>query len=536
MQTESIQHRTACSAPLLQTAAILVLLLATTVLVRLPGIARPLLGNFATKMTIHGMMARNWINGTAPAWEPTIDCLRDGRPGLHLVEVPLSAYVSGALWQLCGGSLDLWGRLTSIVCSALSVLLLYYLARRWHGARVALVAALVLAFSPVSIIYGQGFMLEPSIVFLTLAAWLAFDTWLERRSAWLWPIWVAALAALFLTKIYMLVLLLPFVALLWQQRMQRDVCLPWFRSILGVLLAMSPALCWCAYVMEMSDPAHPRSASVHYSLAHSAAANGWPHPLLGNPAYYAQILTSLATVVLTPLPLLLFAIAFRHPAWRRHAIWLASMVILIAALPRKFDELNYYYLVVVPPLAIMVGLGYEWCLERWQPRAVWIGLAVVATLLCSLRYTVRPAFVTPAADRSVVAAAEALRKLTSPQDQVITMHGSTVDLLYYCNRRGWAVSPHHRDLAQKLLDCRRQGAQFFVVADVAQAKQNAACSAVFATLPLVVAGDDYRIYRLDGVAALVSKAEDSTADELATAARLAERPASSNTPHAPGTR
>jgi len=506
------------------------------VLVRLPGIARPLLGNFATKMTIHGMIARNWINDTAPIWEPTIDCLSDGQPGLHLVEVPLSAYISGALWRACGGSLDLWGRLTAIACSVLAVLLLYHLARRWHGVRVALVAALVLAFSPVSIIYGQGFMLEPSIVCLTLAALLAFDTWLERRSAWLWPIWVVALAALFLTKIYMLVLLLPLAALVWRSRNVSAQRLPWMASITGTLLAVAPALCWCAYVMAISDPAHPRSGSVHYSLAHSAAANGWPHPLLTEPAYYAQVFTSVATVVLTPLPLLLFAIAFRHPAWRRHAPWLASMAFLLVALPRKFDELNYYYLVAVPPLAIMVGLGYEWCVERWRPRKVWIGLAVAATLLCSLRYTIRPAFVTPAEDRAVVAAAEAVRELTLPRDQVVTMHGSTVDLLYYCDRRGWAVSPYHHDLSQKLLECQRQGARLIVVADVAHAEQNASCRAVLATLPLVMAGDDFRIYRLDGVAARVSRAEDSTAEELATAARLADRPASSSTPHAPGTR
>jgi Dolichyl-phosphate-mannose-protein mannosyltransferase len=170
MQTESLQQRSTRSASLLQTAAAVALLLAVTALVRLPGIARPLAGNFATRMTIHGMIARNWASGAAPAWEPTVDCLRDGKPGLHLVEVPLSVYASGALWRISGGSLDVCARLTAIACSVAAVLLLYVLARRWHGARVAFVAALVLALSPVSIVYGQGFMLEPSIVCLTVAA------------------------------------------------------------------------------------------------------------------------------------------------------------------------------------------------------------------------------------------------------------------------------------------------------------------------------------------------------------------------------
>lgn len=535
MQTESNRWRSTLSAPLLQTAAAIAILLAATVLVRLPRITRPLLGNFATRMTIHGMIARNWANGTAPAWEPTVDCLRDGKPGLHLVEVPLSAYASGALWRLCGGSLDVCARLTSIACTAVAALLLYLLARRWHGARVAYVAALVLAFSPVSITYGQGFMLEPSIVCLSVAVLLAFDIWLEHGRVWPWSLWVAALAALLLTKIYMLVLFLPLGALLWQRRTSAKR-LPWWQCLVGVALAVAPALAWCAFVFTISSPTHPRSAEVHYSLAHSAGANGWPNALLAESAFYQRALANLTTVALTPLPFLLAIAAFWHSAWRRHLPWLASMAILVVFLPRKFHELNYYYLVVLPPLAIMVGLGYEWCVERWRPRRAWIGLAVLATLACSLRYSVRPAFVTPEEDRAVVAAADTVRGLASREEPVVTMHGSTIDLLYYCNRRGWAVSPEREDLPRLLEACREQGARLVVVADMARIERNAACRTALDALPLVATGDDYRIYRLDATAAGESTAAVSTDVVGSTDARLAERRAKSSTPHAPGTR
>jgi hypothetical protein len=166
-----------------------------TVLARLPGIGRPLVGNFATKNVVYAMIARNWAEGRASLLTPTLDCLADGQRAWHLVEFPVSAYVSGALWRWCGGSLDVWGRATSIAWSVASVALLYLLVRRWHGETAARAAAAMLALAPVSIIYGQSFMLEASVVALGLATFYAVERWRDaRRLRWL------ALAAMFFAR------------------------------------------------------------------------------------------------------------------------------------------------------------------------------------------------------------------------------------------------------------------------------------------------------------------------------------------------
>ncbi|MBX3411959.1 MAG: glycosyltransferase family 39 protein [Pirellulales bacterium] len=506
-------------------------------LVRLPGVARPLLGNFASRMTIHGMIARNWALDEASVWEPTVDCLCDGKPGLHLVEVPLSAYLSGLAWRWGGGSLDLWGRLTAIAFSGAAVVLIYFLARRWHGPRVALVAALVMGFSPASIAYGQGFLLEPSIVFLTLTIFLAFDVWLETRRGWLWLIWVVAFAALLLSKIYMLVLLLPLGGAVWRAATleRRQSC--WWSAAGGALLATLPAVVWCTFVFATTHPDHPRAGEIHYSLAYSAGANRWPHPLLLEGTFYGRAMLNLATMVLTPIPLVLALAACFRADWKRHLPWLLSMAALVVLLPRKFHELNYYYLVVLPPLALLVGLGYAWCLERWQPRRVWVGLAMLITLACALRYAVGPAFVTPAEDRGVLAAAAEVQRLAPRGEPIVTMHGSTIDLLYYCDRRGWAVPPEHDSLTETIDDYRRQGARYLALADVDRAERNAACRQLLETFELVRSGDDFRIYRIDAaVAGRPSEGTAAVSCDTSSGVELAERRASSSKPQTPGTR
>src|SRR5437764_8530605 len=86
----------------------LLALLAFTAGIRSLAVTRPLLGNFAVKNVVYAMMARNWATGRAPAWRPTVDCLAGGERSLHLLELPVSAYVSGSLWLLLGGSLEVW--------------------------------------------------------------------------------------------------------------------------------------------------------------------------------------------------------------------------------------------------------------------------------------------------------------------------------------------------------------------------------------------------------------------------------------------
>ena len=183
------------------------------VLVRLPGLCRPLLGHFATKNVTYAMIARNWVLGRASFWHPTMDCMAGGDRGWHLLEVPVSAYLAGAGWSIFGGSLDIWGRASCIAFSAGAVALMFALVRRWHGPIAACGASFALALSPSSVIFGQSFMLEAPLMFFALASFFCLERWLSsNRRRWL-LLAATSFALLLLTKIYMLVLALPLAAL-----------------------------------------------------------------------------------------------------------------------------------------------------------------------------------------------------------------------------------------------------------------------------------------------------------------------------------
>ncbi|MEE9603452.1 MAG: glycosyltransferase family 39 protein [Thermoguttaceae bacterium] len=480
-----------------QFPAALLGLLALTALLRSVAICRPLLGAFATKNVVYAMIARNWAAGSGSLLCPTLDVLRGGQRAWHMVEFPVAAYLTGALWWLFGGSLDVWGRLLSVVFSIGSVGLMFLFVRRRHGHRAATAAAFMLAVAPVSIIYGQSFMLEASVVFFSLATFYALDRRLHgHHCAWL-MVAAVCLAMLLLTKIYMLVLLLPLAAM-WMRgpgnlpagdggenagEGSGRPSLPLACIIAG--LAIVPAGLWYGFAYWAASPESPFVARIFYSVRQSGTTHLPPHPLLLSPEFYRQLLDDMSGVVLTPVGLMVLLAGLLDRRWRQYVPWLLAMLALVLVLPRKFQEMNYYWLVVLPPFCIIAGLGWDLISRRMRPGRLATVVLVLATLVFSLRYAAGPAFITPAEDRAVVVAGRAVQELTAAGEPIVTMHGTTIDLLYYCNRPGWAVSPEE-DLEKKLPGFLRHGAKYLVIVG---------SSPQLSGQP-TVRGDGFRVYRL----------------------------------------
>ncbi len=458
-------------------------------LLRVPLLDRPLLGSFATKNATYAMIARNWIAGRATLDRPTTDCLCGGERGWHLTEIPVMAYVAGSIAYLCGGSLDAWGRATAILFSLLSIGLLYQLVERRAGATAAAGAAFVLATAPVSIIFGQSFMLESSVVAFTLATLLGAERWLcDGRRRDLLLVFVS-FALLLLSKVYMLVLGLPLLVLIVQHRRSSTRR----TSVLAatLLLATLPTLAWVVDVLRVSERESLDAPRVFYSLLNSAEAYASPQDFLRSAGFYRRLLDDLAGVVLGPIGVALLVLGVTCRNARGYWPWVVAMLVLMLAMPRKFYELNYYHLVTLPPLAILAGLGYARWVESWRPQRGAVALLIGVSLLFSLRHAITPAFITPEEDRSVLAAAAAVQELTKPYEPVATIRGSTSALLYYCDRPGWALSEGDSELTRSLEQARQQGARWLVVAHPSIELQRQ-----LSTQRMHLAGEDFAIYAL----------------------------------------
>lgn len=529
--------------------------------VRAGGLTRPLVGHYATKNAVYAMVARQWALGEAPWDRPTLDVLQGGQRAWHLLEVPWPAYVAGFGWRHVGGSLDAWGRSVSLICSLGSVVVGAWLAWRWHGPTAAMGTALVLAFSPVAIIFGQCFMLEAAVVFAALGAVGLVDeaarltaaaanqraaTVDATRGAWrssaagALGLWLAAggvLALLWLLKCYMLVLLAPLAAVAAERLRGGSRSARWGgAAALGLVsfLAAVPAALWIGDVFRVSaDPA--TAGRVYYSLADSAGAHAWGSPLLASGAFYRGLFDTLCGPVLTPLGVGLCLLGLTARGAWRHAAWLLAGAALVLALPRKFDEMLYYHLLLLPPLAFIAGLGWQRLVEHvgpsWRVQSAWVAVAVVI----ALRYAAGPAYATPEEDRAVIRAAEAARNLAAPGEPIATLHGSTLDLLYYMDRPGWALAAGDPRLVERLNAIRREGGRWLVVAGVEPSAGDGLWSELAARFAERQRGEGWRVYDLT-VAAAPAQSSAAAVSSAPSAAGSARRPTTSGMPTAPGTR
>ncbi len=485
----------------------LLMLALLAVAARVPGIGRPLLGPFATKNCVYAMIARNWASGRAPWYRPTVDQLVGGERGWHLTELPLPAYVPAVGWALLGGSLDAWGRAASIAWSAGATLLLYLLMRRSHGTAAALAAGGAFALSPVGIIYGQSFMLESAVAALSILCFWANKRWWQGEGrVWLLVLSVTACLML-LTKPYMVIVLAALAAEAW---VAREKAAPdnaamryWRRKLLlwaiALCLAILPTAGWCASVWSVSTPGAASSSHVYFSLRRSAAdhASG-PRALLAG-EFYVQAAKNICGPVLTPLGAALALLGLYRRTCRAYAPWLAACGLLVAALPLKFQELNYYYVVVLPPLCALVGLGVDHAWQWLQKKSdsLRCGALLCLALLVLLfyaRFAWRAAFVTPAEDSMVMAAAAAVRSVSRPSERVITLHGSTLSLLYYCDRPGWAIHARSPRFAERWTEALAGGARWAVVTQPEQLAHLPQVQTRLAALRLVGAGEGYALY------------------------------------------
>lgn len=470
-------------------------LLALVVFPRLPGLWRPLLGNFATKNVVYAMIARNWARGEAPFWRPTLDQWVGSGPSLHLTELPLPAYLVGACWKVFGGSLDAWGRGLSVAWTAAAVALSYSLLCRHFSRGAARAAAVALALSPVSLVYGQSFMLEPAVLALSVATLWGLDRWIaSTRGGWL-AVAVTAWSLLLVAKPFMIVLAAPALALVIHG-LQGSANSGRRGLVAAGTLALGTLPCcgWLVLVAWLSAESSPWSDRLFYSLRASAAAHAWPSPLWWDAAFYQQLLRDLATVVLTPVGLLLALLGLGRgrPMWL--TLWLLAMAALAVALPRKFHEMNYYFVVTLPPLCALVGIGWQRLVSQaWYRRRLGVALAALA-LLAAARWSWRAGFTTPDEDRAVTAAAQAVREQTTATERVLAMHGTTLDLLYYCDRRGWSMSPGDQRLVQRVAECRRQGATAVVAVASSAALDDLSYRL---QQPPTTRGNGFALFRLD---------------------------------------
>lgn len=148
---------------------------AVVIMFQLIQLDRPFAGHFGSYQAVMASMARGFLQEHfLNFFMPSSDLILEGKRSLHLNQLPLSSHVAAFLSLAFGLSLEVAGRLQSILLHFLSCFFIYHWISQLSGRTTAYITCIIYLLSPFTVIYGQSFMSESLAQAFFIGALLLF--------------------------------------------------------------------------------------------------------------------------------------------------------------------------------------------------------------------------------------------------------------------------------------------------------------------------------------------------------------------------
>lgn len=400
---------------------------------------RPILGHHGWRQADTAAIARNFHAGGMRFFYPEVDW---GGPGPNYCETefPLYSYATAALYHVAGVR-EWLGRALSLAAYGLALLLVYKIGRRLIKPGAALGATFLFAVSPVAGFMGRAFMPESWVLTASLGSAYFFLRWLDDGGAGDFFDAAALLALAGALKLTAFHLLIWFAAVgLRYRRLELRSAAPWL-VLAGAFL---PAAMWYYH-------AHRLYLKTGLTFGIWVAGDKWAtlSTLTSGDFYRKMLVENLAANVLT-WPGLLLALAgvallvARRADFRYKVLtWLGAVLIYLLVLARGAYDHDYYSLPLVAPAALAGGYAAAEGLKLFRKNVAGKAVAILTALLLAAAV---PSFTGKFRSFARVNDAPAragayLNSLDKTGAPIITFNDGGPQWLYYCNRKGWILSP-----------------------------------------------------------------------------------------------
>ncbi len=393
---------------------------------------------------------------------------RSNPEGYRLVEFPLyNLFQAGGFLLFGTFTIEQWGRLVSIFASLAGITFLYLIVRRRADATVAFFTAFFYAFLPYSVYYGRTILPDQAMISAILGGIYFFDLWIEKSAKleskiskyFFFTLSILFTASALLLKPFAIFFMLPMLYLVWKR-----FGLSFFRQWklwLFLVVSITPIILWRIWILQYPEGI-PQSGWLIGGIIRLKGA-----------FYYWIFAERIGKLILGYWGLAILVIGMLVNSNRQHLqkygwlfySFLASSLLYIFILAQGNLQHDYYQILILPSLAIFLGLGSRVLLyppkEYIHPlagRLLLIFCSVFALLFGW--YYIRDYF--NVNHKEVVEAGKVADRLLPKDVKVIAPYNGDTTLLYYVNRQGWPV--FNKSIEEFLA----QGANYLVIANPTQ--------------------------------------------------------------------
>jgi len=376
--------------------------------------------------------------------------------GYRMVEFPLYNAIHAVLTKSFPVfSLEVWGRLLSIISWAVSTYLLFLIGRKYLGKWGGILAAFFFSFIPYNVYFTRVILPEPlSETFALLSLWLLI-TFVDKDQ-WPWLFLSAgALAVSLLIKPSTFFYFIPAAYLIFNKYKNTRTIIdtPWLLVKLFIYLAICllPVLGWRIWINQ-----YP--AGIPFF---EWAFNG--DRIRFRPAFwrwiFAERIGRLILGIWGLFPFLLGAIVKRKNYFTLS--FMVGALVYLTVFATASIRHDYYQIFVIPPISLLLAEG---SLFLWNSRVFSLRLSrtiLVFSIVLMLglgAYQIKEDY--KINHPEIIAAGKVVDKITPKDALVIAPYNGDTAFLYQTNRWGW---PAVDDSIDNLIG---RGAGYYVSVDL----------------------------------------------------------------------
>jgi len=427
-------------------------------LIRLYRINFPLADWHSWRQADTAAVSRNFVKYGFDLLHPRFDDLsnvasgKENPQGYRFVEFPIYNAIHGLLYKLFPfWSLEVWGRLVSVLFSLISLVFLFLIVEHFSNTQIALLSAFFFAVLPFNIYYSRVILPEPMMVMTSLGMIYFSIKTLENCELRIADLILNIIFGImsFLLKPYSLVLLLPIFYLAWKK--WKFNYLKWGVLVFCCLMALLPFIAWRWWMSR-----YPEGIPAYNWLFNEGGIRfkgAW---------FYWLFADRLGRLILGywGLPLFVFGLIL-EPSKKEGLFfynWLGAIFAYFAIIAGGNVKHDYYQVIAVPIICVFLAKGAYFLLtvpSKYFSRLTCYLLFFICCLfmLAFSWYYVRDFF--NINNPVIVEAGRTADKLLPKEAKIIAPYGGDTSFLYQTNRKGWSIGIE----IEKFI---KQGAEYYV--------------------------------------------------------------------------
>ena len=370
--------------------------------------------------------------------------------GYRFVEFPLYNAIHAMLVKMVPRlSLEVLGRLLSIVCSMISGIALFALGKKLYGKWVGILSFALFSFLPFNIYFSRAILPESMAIMFGLISLVLFVYFIENSKKSFLYSSAAFLALGMLIKPFIVFFAAPLIYLVEKKYGIKKVLknpkllIPF---LVYTTIALIPFFLWRIWINQ-----YPIGTPFYKWMF-----NG--DKIRFKPSFWRWIFTErLGSMILGGWGLILFVAGIikqkKNQFVNYFLLGMLAYVVIFASVNVMHD---YYQLVAIPAICIAVALGIFSMWEQKINEKLVKGIVIFSVMIMLLTSAVQIKEFYKINNPKMIMAGEAIDKIAGKDDLIIAPYNGDTAFLYQTKRKGWPVVDVGLDLVIE------RGAKYFV--------------------------------------------------------------------------